>query len=612
MMIASQFQSFDHPAGRLDAAPRLARLRQELVRRQLDGFIIPRADEHQGENVPDNAQRLPWLTGFTGSAGVAAVLTDTAAIFVDGRYTLQMRAQVDTALFTPHDFTPEALALWIEANLPKGAKLGFDPWLHTADDVARLDQAVKLAGGQLEATDGSPLDAVWSDRPAPPKAPVWPHPLKFAGEERAQKLHRVRQALQSARIDTLIVSDPTNLAWLFNVRGGDVAHIPVALGYALVPAEGRPSLFLDPTKFTADARDALAPVADLAEPTELLPALRRIATGASRVRIDAATGGYALKQLVEASGGIADVGPDPITLIKAVKNSVERDGARAAHHRDGVAMARFLAWFDGATAGGALTEIDAAEQLEHFRRQTNALAEISFPTISAAGPHAALPHYRVSRTSNRPIEPGIFLIDSGGQYQDGTTDITRTIAVGIPSDEMRDRYTRVLKGHIAIATAVFPEGTSGSQLDAFSRQFLWQEGMDFDHGTGHGVGAFLSVHEGPHRLSKLGTTPLKAGMILSNEPGYYYKEAAYGIRIENLILVEARHLRGAERPMLGFETLTLAPIDLRLIEPGLMTAPEIAWLNAYHDRVRDSLAPHLDPITIDWLEQATAPLKRAI
>ncbi|MDJ1158596.1 aminopeptidase P family protein [Chelatococcus sp. SYSU_G07232] len=603
-MPQSQFQSFDDGADPSLGPARLALLRGELARRGLDGFVVPRADEHQGEYVPKNAERLAWLTGFTGSAGTAVVLRDRAAVVVDGRYTLQVREQIDTRAFTPVDLaetTPEA---WIEGNLPEGATLAYDPWLHTADGVKRLEKAVAAAGGRLVPVDGNPLDAVWNDRPPAPQAPVRPHPLAFAGEASEAKLTRVREALAKARCDALVVSDPHNLAWLFNLRGSDVAHTPLPLGYALVPRDGQATLFLDPAKVGDEVRSLLAPVARFAAPAELGPALQALAKTGARVRLDAATAGYALSRLVEAAGGKVDVGPDPITLMKAVKNRTEREGARAAHRRDAVAMARFLAWFAAEAPSGRLTEIDAVEMLEDARRQTNALLDLSFPSISGAGPNAALPHYHVTRRSNRRIEPGIFLIDSGAQYQDGTTDITRTLAVGAVSAEMRDRFTRVLRGHIAIATAVFPKGTSGAQIDAFARRPLWEAGLDFDHGTGHGVGSFLSVHEGPQRISKLGTTPLEAGMILSNEPGYY-KQGAYGIRIENLIVVEPRDIPQAERQMLGFETITLAPIDLALVEPRLMTAEEIAWLNDYHARVRETLAPQVDEATRDWLVEAT-------
>ncbi|MBX3454060.1 aminopeptidase P family protein [Ferrovibrio sp.] len=602
--MASQFQSFDSVNNPAAAKPRLAALREELRRQGLDAFAVPRADEHQGEYVPENAQRLAWLTGFTGSAGAAIAGLEKAAIFVDGRYTIQVREQVDPALFEPMELAGWAQEQWIATNLPKGGALGFDPWLHTPDSVAQLEKAVANAGGKLVPTQRNPLDAVWANRPAAPRAQVKPHALVFAGETAEDKLKRVRAALQQARCSALVISDPHALAWLFNIRGGDVGHTPLPLGYALIPMEGKAQIFLDPAKLNDEVRGLLKPLADLGGPQDLELAVVKQAKDGARIRLDSATAGFALKRLVEQAGGIADIGPDPIALMKAVKNPVEREGTRAAHRRDGAAVTRFLAWFNREAASGKLTEIAAAEALEDFRRETNALADLSFPTISAAGPNAAMPHYRVTRQSDRRIEHGIYLVDSGAQYNDGTTDITRTLAVGTPSAEMRDRNTRVLKGHIAIARAVFPKGTSGAQIDAFARQYLWQAGLDFDHGTGHGVGSYLSVHEGPQRISKLGTTPLQAGMILSNEPGYY-KEGAYGIRIENLVLVEEREIPGGDRQMLGFETLTLAPIDLALIERNLLSQEEVAWLNAYHARVRETLGGQVDAETAGWLEQAT-------
>ncbi|KZE28568.1 aminopeptidase P family protein [Chelatococcus daeguensis] len=603
-MRQSRFQAFDNDRDPAACGPHLAALRHELRRRGLDGFVVPRADEHQGEYVPPHAERLAWLTGFGGSAGTAVVLMDKAAIFVDGRYTLQVREQVDTELFAPVASNEMPPAAWIGENLPQGAKLGYDPWLHTPAAVDRLARAAEDAGGTLVPVADNPVDAIWSDRPVPPRAPARPYPLIFAGVSAADKLSQLNEKLAKARSDALVVSDPHNLAWLFNLRGADVAHTPLALGYALVPRGGRATIFIDEDKIGTELREALAPLADIASPDTLLAALATAAAGGRRVRLDAATAAAALRETVSAAGGTADVGDDPISLMKAVKNEAEKAGARAAQRRDAVAVTRFLAWFAREAPGGSLTEIDAAVALENFRAETNALVDISFDTIAGAGPNAALPHYHVTMASNRRIGEGIFLIDSGAQYEDGTTDITRTLAVGTPSAEMRERFTRVLKGHIAIATAVFPKGTSGAQLDSFARRPLWEAGLDFDHGTGHGVGAFLSVHEGPHRISKLGTTPLEPGVILSNEPGYY-KEGEYGIRIENLVLVEERDIPGADRPMLGFETLTLAPIDLALVEPSLLSDEERAWLDAYHARVREALMPALEGADRAWLVEAT-------
>ena len=604
----SRFQSFDDTTDPSQGPLRIALLRQELARRGLDGFIVPRADEHQSEYVPPNAERLAWLTGFTGSAGTAVILRDKAALVVDGRYTLQASEQVDTAVITPVPLSETSVEAWIEANLTPGATLAYDPWLHTENGVKRLCKAAVKAAATLLPVDGNLVDAVWTDRPAPPRAPVRPHPLEHAGEASDAKLARIREKLAAERLDALVVSDPHNLAWAFNIRGGDVAHTPLPLGYALIPQEGRPTVFLDPAKVTNEAAAALGAVADVKSPDAMPAVLDSLGGAAARVRIDAFTSGVALARRIEAAGGTADVGADPITLMKAVKNAAEIAGARAAHQRDGAALVCFLAWLDREAPSGRLTEIDAVEALEAFRADTGVLKDVSFPTISGAGPNGAIVHYRVTHRTNRALQPGeLFLIDSGAQYEDGTTDVTRTVAVGEPSPEMRNRFTRVLKGHIAIARAVFPKGTSGAQIDALARMPLWSAGLDFDHGTGHGVGSYLSVHEGPQRLSKLGHVALEPGMILSNEPGYY-KAGAYGIRIENLILVEPREITEAERAMMGFETLTLAPIDRTLIEPALMTPEEMVWLDAYHERVRETLSPLVDERTRAWLEEATQPV----
>jgi Xaa-Pro aminopeptidase len=437
---------------------------------------------------------------------------------------------------------------------------------------------------------------------------VRPHPIEHAGEGVPAKLERIRRKLAEAKVDALVVSDPHNLAWTFNLRGGDVGHTPLPFGYVVIPREGPPSLFLDPAKVTNEAGAAVGGLADFRSPADFPAMLEALGQEGRKVRLDGATASVALQRRIEEAGGTVDAGPDPISLMKAVKNEAEIAGSRAAHLRDGAAVARFLAWFDREAPAGSLTEIDAAEALEGFRVETGALRDVSFPSISGAGPNAALPHYRVTSSTNRRIERDqIFLIDSGAQYEDGTTDITRTVIVGEPTPEMKDRYTRVLKGHIAIARAVFPKGTNGAQLDSFARQALWEIGTDFDHGTGHGIGSYLSVHEGPQRIAKTGHTPLEPGMMLSNEPGYY-KAGAYGIRIENLILVERREIPGAERPMLGFETLTFAPIDTRLVEPALLTPAEIAWLDAYHAEVRAKISGLVDPQTQAWLEAATRPL----
>jgi Xaa-Pro aminopeptidase len=606
-MFTAHFQTFDHPAGHKDSSARVAALRAELKARGLEGLVVPRADRQQNEYLPASEERLAWLTGFTGSAGAAVVLTDRAAVFVDGRYTVQAQTQVDPAIFTIAHLVETPPSEWLKQNLKGGERIGYDPWLHTAEGAERLGKACAEAGAELIAVDGNPIDALWSDRPAPPKGAVVLHDIKFAGESASDKLSRIRAEIEKARADMLIVSDAQNVAWAFNIRGSDIAHTPLALAFALIPREGTPRLYIDPGKLSDAVRAPLAQTVEIRAEDDLERDLSRLSN--QTVRLDKATAANALTALVESHGGKPTRGADPITLMKAMKNATEIDGARAAHLRDGAAVVRFLAWLDREAPNGKVTEIDAVGALETFRRETGVLKDVSFPTIAGSGPNGAIVHYRVTRESNRTLgrnEP--FLIDSGAQYEDGTTDITRTVAVGTPSDEMRDRFTRVLKGHIAIATAVFPENTSGAQLDSFARLPLWQAGLDFDHGTGHGVGSYLSVHEGPARISKLGNIALRWGMILSNEPGYY-KAAAYGIRTENLVLViAAPEPVGAEKPLNTFETLTLAPIDRRLIESSVLSEKERQWLDSYHLRVRETLSPLVDAETRGWLTDATAAI----
>ncbi|AMJ63599.1 aminopeptidase P family protein [Bosea sp. PAMC 26642] len=604
---ACHFQSFAEPSDPSTVAPRVAALRGALARLGLAGFVVPRADEHQGEYVPAHMARLAWLTGFTGSAGNAVVLSDKAALIVDGRYTIQSAEQTDTAVIAPTKMEDTPLERWIEANLLQGARLGYDPWLHTVDGVAKLEKAAAAAGGTLVPVAKNPIDALWADRPAPPTAPVKAHNAAFAGETTAEKLARIQQALVTAKVDALVVSDPHALAWTFNIRGGDVEHTPLPLGYAIVPREGRPTVFLAPEKVTNEAGDAIGAVGEIAAPAAMEAQLKTLGASGAKVRLDSATAASALATLIRDAGGTPDSGADPIALMKARKNEAELKGTRDAHLRDGAAIVRFLSWLAREAPKGGLTEIDAVAALEAERLRTGLLKDVSFTTIAGAGPNAALPHYRVTDSSNRPIEPGIFLVDSGGQYEDGTTDITRTMAIGEPTDEMRDRYTRVLKGHLAISRVVFVKGTSGAQLDALARLPLWQAGLDFDHGTGHGVGSYLSVHEGPQRLSKLGTTPLEPGMILSNEPGYY-KQGEYGIRIENLIVVEERAIPGGDRTIYGFETITWCPYERALIDLKLLDDGEIAWINAYHAQVWSNLAALVEGEAKDWLEKACLPL----
>jgi Xaa-Pro aminopeptidase len=608
-MLEARFQSFDDPPEGAASAPRVRALRTELARRGLSGFVVPRADRHQNEYVPLADERLAWLTGFTGSAGAAIVLMDRAALFVDGRYTLQAGQQTDASLFAIEHLVEMPPPQWLEQNLKTTDRLGYDPWLHTVDGAERLAKACAAAGACLVAVEPDLLDAIWTDRPALPLGPVHLHDVAFAGEEAADKLARIRAEIDKLKADALVVSDPHCVAWAFNIRGADVPHTPLPLAFAIVPRQGRPALYIDSAKLSNAVRDVLETLADVRAPARFAADLAALGTDKKTVRIDQATAADALARLITSAGGKLTRGADPIVLMKAVKNAAEIAGANAAQLRDGAAMVRFLAWFDAAASGGTLSEIAAVEALESFRRDTGKLKDISFPTIAGAGADGAIVHYRVTRKTNRLIPPNsLFLVDSGAQYEDGTTDITRTLAVGTPSEEMRDRFTRVLKGHIAIARAVFPDGTSGAQLDSFARQALWEAGLDFDHGTGHGVGSYLSVHEGPARISKLGAVPLKRGMILSNEPGYY-KTGEYGIRIENLVLVvEAAAIAGAEKPLNAFATLTLAPIDRRLVKAAMLSAAELAWLNDYHARVAAALSPLVDAPTRDWLAEAAAPL----
>ncbi len=607
-MFEALFQTFEEPETGVALTARLSAFRDELARRNLSGFVIPRADRQQNEYVPPSEERLAWLTGFTGSAGQAIVLPQAAAVFVDGRYTLQAAKQVDTKAWSVEPLVEPPPETWLGKHLAAGDRLGFDPWLHTTAAVERLLEACAKAGAELVAVNSNPVDSVWTERPPPPLGAVAVHGTQFSGEAEADKLKRIRPEIARLGADALVLSDSHAVAWTFNIRGADVSHTPLPLSYALLPKDGRPTVFIDHRKLSNSARDHLEYTADVEEPDALTPKLTELAQRGATIALDAATAADALSRLISAAGGKPVRGSDPVTLLKAVKNATEIEGTRAAHRRDAVALARFLAWIDREAPSGALTEIDTVEALETFRRDTGALKDVSFPTIAGTGPNGAIVHYRVTRKSNRRIARGdLLLIDSGAQYEDGTTDVTRTIAIGEPTAEMQDRFTRVLRGHIALARARFPDGTTGAQLDTLARQFLWQAGLDFEHGTGHGVGSYLSVHEGPARISKLGTTPLKRGMILSNEPGYY-KTDAFGIRIENLELVIAAEIPGAEKPVNAFETLTLAPIDRRLINLNMLSGDELSWINDYHERVRHEVRPHLDEATKVWLDAAAAPL----
>ncbi|MCH8000905.1 MAG: aminopeptidase P family protein [Proteobacteria bacterium] len=593
---------------------RLAALRAELARRGLDGFVVPRADEHQGEYVAPASERLAWLTGFTGSAGAAVVLAERAAVFADGRYTLQVRDQVDAACFAVQHLVEEPPETWIEANLGAGGKLGYDPWLHSERQTVRLRKAAEAAGAELVAVEDNPIDALWSERPPPPSAPIAAHPLEYAGRASADKRADLAKGLTEKGAAAAVLTLPDSIAWLLNVRGGDVPRTPLPLSFALLRADATLDWFVAPEKLTPGLEVHLGNGVIARAPDELGPALDALGAAGERVLVDPETAPAWVFARLRAAGAEVLEGSDPCRLPKARKNAVELDGARAAHKRDGLALTRFLAWLDREAPARArsdpLGEVEAAERLRAFREQSDWFRDLSFDTIAGAGANGAIVHYRAREASQGRLKLGeLFLLDSGAQYPDGTTDVTRTLAIGEPSAEMRDRFTRVLKGHIALATARFPRGTTGSQLDVLARVHLWRAGLDYDHGTGHGVGSYLSVHEGPQRISKVpNRTALEPGMIVSNEPGYY-KAGAYGIRIENLVAVIESEVEAEDgRAMLAFETLTLAPIDLNLVEPGLLSPEETAWLDAYHARVRDAHKGALDEDAAQWLERATRPL----
>jgi Xaa-Pro aminopeptidase len=597
------------------SADRLARLRAELARRGLDGFVVPISDEHMSEYVGDYAQRLAWLTGFGGSAGTAAVLPEKAAIFVDGRYTVQVRAQVDGSLYDYVGVPQSSVAAWLGANISAGQRVGYDPWLHGIDWARGLEKALAAKGATLVAVDSNPIDAVWGDQPPPSAAPVAVHDMKLAGQGATDKRAIIADWLKAKELDVTVMTALDSIAWTFNIRGQDVTHTPVGLAFALLHADATADLFIAPEKITDAVRAHLGNSVRVHDRSAFEGALADLKD--RKVAVDPDRAVAAIFTALEAAGAKIARHRDPAVLPKAIKNAVELGGTRAAHVRDGAAVARFLKWMEGAAPQGGLDELTAAAKLRHFREQGGALVDLSFDTISAAGPNGALPHYKVDETTNRAIEAGtLYLVDSGGQYADGTTDITRTIAIGPPSVEMRRRFTQVLKGHIALACARFPTGTRGSQLDILARQYLWADGVDYAHGTGHGVGVYLAVHEGPQRIAKpsggqAGTEePLHAGMILSNEPGYY-KAGAFGIRIENLVIVVPLAIEGAEEEMLGFETITFAPIARDLVDGAILSPAEADWLDAYHAQVFEKLAPDMDADERAWLESACAPIGRA-
>lgn len=597
------FQTFTQATNPQDGPGRLAALRAKLASENLTGFLVPRADAHQGEYVPAHDARLAWLTGFTGSAGFCAVLPDIAGVFVDGRYRVQVKTQVDTAHFTPVDWPETKLGDWLNEHAPKDAKIGFDMWLHTDHEIKTLNETLVDSSAMLWPT-GNLVDAIWDDQPPPPAGKITDYPAKFAGETSAAKRKQIAKNLQEAGHNATVLTLPDSIAWLLNIRGTDIERNPVPLVFAILFDTGNVQLICEPHQVADLGPD---PDIEIVRPADFTKALENL-TGT--VRFDPKTAPFAIAAILADTNVTIAHADDPCVLPKACKNATEIAGTREAHLRDGAAMVEFLCWLDesGAKPGG--DEIGIVKKLEQFRRATNALLDISFETICGSGPNGALPHYRVSDDSNRTLENGdLIVIDSGGQYIDGTTDITRTVCIGEPGDDERAAFTRVLQGMIAISRVRWPRGLSGRDLDPLARFHLWTAGQDYDHGTGHGVGTYLCVHEGPQRISRLSEVPLQEGMILSNEPGYY-REGAFGIRTENLVVVQAAPpLAGADsRDMLAFETLTFVPIARTLIDPSMLAPAEIQWLNDYHRDVRAKLSPRLTPTARNWLDQATAPI----
>jgi Xaa-Pro aminopeptidase len=607
------FQTFDDIADPSLARDRVARLRARFDKLGIDGFIVPRADEHQGEYVPAAAERLKWLTGFSGSAGSALILRDLAVIFVDGRYALQVREQTDGSLFAYENLVERPPARWLAEQKGGALRIGFDPWLHTIRDAENLRNALERAGGALVAIDRNPVDAIWRSRPAPPLGEVTPHPRRFAGESTGGKLARLSRSVAHSGASHFVLTDPASIAWAFNIRGRDVPHTPLPLAFAILAANGDHRLFIDERKLPQRTARRLKSHCAVRRHSLLPSSLARLAESGAVIGLDPQGAAEKLRMIVESAGGKSLMTTDPVALPRAIKNPAEIAGSRDAHRRDGAAVTRFLHWLDR-QAPGTIDEIGAAVRLEELRRLVGdemqmPLRDISFDTISGAGPNGAVIHYRVTTATNRRLEAGmLYLVDSGGQYADGTTDITRTVPIGRASGEMRRHYTIVLKGLIGISMLRFPPGTRGMDIDAVARIAHWKAGLDYAHGTGHGVGSFLSVHEGPQRLSRTGTEKLVPGMILSNEPGYY-REGQYGIRLENLVLVTGPGpIDGGEIDMLGFETLTLAPFDRRLIAPEMLVAEERGWLDAYHQGVLREIGPLLDVEAREWLALACAPL----
>lgn len=597
------FQTFDATSSPAEGAARLAALRAVLAAEGLEGFLVPRSDAHQGEYVARRDERLAWLTGFTGSAGFAVVLPTEAGVFIDGRYRVQVKHQVDLAQFTPVPWPETQAGDWIREKLSQGV-IGFDPWLHTADEIARIETALLGSGIRLRPVANA-VDRIWADQPEPPLGRAFVHPDALAGEASLSKRERLAADLVRAGRKAAVLTLPDSLCWLLNVRGADVPRNPVLHGFAILHDDARVTLYAEPAKFDAATRAHLGEHVTLRPPSAFVPGLRTLA---GPVQVDRKTAPLAVTlELQEAGIAVVD-GDDPCRLPKARKTEAEVAGLREAHLRDGAAVVEFLHWLDDRAPQGDLTEIDVVVALEGFRRATNALHDISFDTICGAGPNGAIMHYRVTEGSNRAVQPNeLLLVDSGAQYQDGTTDITRTVAVGDPGEEARACYTRVLQGLVAISRVRWPVGLAGRDLDSLARYNLWLAGLDYDHGTGHGVGAFLSVHEGPQRIARISEVPLEPGMVLSNEPGYY-REGAFGIRLENLIVVGSAPDLGDNRRQLCFETLTFAPLDRRLILVERLSPGERAWIDAYHAEVVEKIGPRVSAPARDWLARAAAPL----
>ncbi len=594
-------QNYDVQGGPEFGRHNLPKLRKALAAAKLDGFLVPHEDEYQNEYLPDCNERLMWVSGFTGSAGAAVVLRESAAVFVDGRYTLQLRAQVDAELFEFKRLENNGVTAWLEENLSSGRMIGYDPKLYSPDALARLRRAIESKGATLTPVSLNPIDAAWDDRPAPPLAPVTIQPLELSGETHSQKRARIGADIKAKGAQAALITSPASIAWTLNIRGGDVMCTPLPLSTLLLHSDGKAELFIDGRKMSAPVRAHLGNEVSVYDEDKLQD--RFAALKDKSVLIDPAVSSAFYFEALESAGAKLNRGQDPIALPKATKNEAEVKGSIAAHKRDAVPLIRFLHWLDTEAQNGEIDEIQAATQLELFRHETGALKDLSFETISGAGSNGAIVHYRASTATSQKLARGaLFLVDSGGQYQDGTTDVTRTVPIGEPSQEMRERFTLVLKGHIALAQARFPTGTTGSNLDVLARLPLWQQGLDYDHGTGHGVGVYLGVHEGPQRISKRPhNVALLPGMIVSNEPGYY-KEGEYGIRIENLQYVTAASkIEAGEREMLGFETLTLAPIHRKLINLGLLTKEETHYINTYHKRILEEIGPNLPKNCLNWL-----------